>query len=352
VVTVRLQKLCEKVLEQGLDAILISQPGNCRYLSGFAGASGSLLVSQSNVVLAVDSIHFEQAKIDAPGFDILRIRNRVEGFAELIGGQRIGSLGFEASHLAYSEVHRLEEQAEKVQVRLVPTEGLVESLRAVKEEEEISHLEKAAEIADKAFKYIADGLRPGVSEMQAAWEVERFLRENGSETVPFEVIVASGPNGALPHARPTDRIIKKGEPIVIDIGARVDGYSSDLSRTLCLNPQTETFKRVYDVVLQAQLSALEKVSTGMTGEQADSIARQVIQEAGYGEAFGHGLGHGVGLDVHEEPRLGPNAMNVLADQMVFTIEPGIYITGWGGVRIEDTVMLERGTTKMLTTARK
>ena len=191
-----------------------------------------------------------------------------------------------------------------------------------------------------------------MSERQAAWEVERFLREHGSETVPFEVIVASGQNGALPHARPTDRIIKKGEPIVIDLGARVDGYSSDLSRTICLNPQTETFKRVYDVVLQAQLSALEKVNTGMTGEQADSIARQVIQEAGYGEAFGHGLGHGVGLDVHEEPRLGPNAINVLADQMVFTIEPGIYIAGWGGVRIEDTVMLERGTTKMLTTARK
>ncbi|NQT47767.1 MAG: aminopeptidase P family protein [Chloroflexi bacterium] len=351
-VTDRLRKLRDKLLEKELDALLVSQPENYRYLSGFAGASGSLLVSESSAILAVDSIHFEQAKIEAPGFDILHIKSRPEGFTELVGGREIRSLGFESNNLVFSEARRLTEQAGKMEIKLVPTEGLVESLRVVKEDEEIRHLVSAAEMADEAFEYIRDALRPGMSEREAAWEVEKFLRERGSEVVPFEIIVASGPNAALPHARPTERVINEREPILFDLGGRVNGYASDLSRTLCLGPQTETFKRVYDVVLQAQLLALAKLEPGMTGEQVDGIARQVIQEAGYGDVFGHGLGHGVGLDVHEEPRLGPNATGVIADQMVFTIEPGIYIVGWGGVRIEDTVMLDKGTAKMLTTASK
>ena len=351
-ITQRLQKLHQKLLEKELDAILISQPENYRYLSGFTGSAGCLVVACDSTVLATDSIHFEQAKIEAVGFEIVRVKSRTEGFAELMRGRQIGRVGFEADNISFTECQRLAEEAEKLHIQLVPTEGLVEVLRMVKEEEEISCLVRAAEIANAALEHIAQEIRPGMKERETAWEAEKFLRENGSEAIPFEVVVASGPNAALPHARPTERVISPGEPVVIDLGARMNGYSSDLSRTLCLNAGGETFTEIYDLVLQAQLSALEGLEAGMTGEQVDNLARKIIQQAGYGDAFGHGLGHGVGLAVHEGPRLGPNSTDVLREQMVFTIEPGVYIPGWGGVRIEDTVMLDKGRVKMLTTASK
>lgn len=351
-VTQRLQKLRRKLLEKELDAVLISQPDNYRYLSGFTGSAGSLVVARDSAVIGTDSIHFEQAKIEAAGFEIVPIKSRTEGFAELMRGRDIGRVGFEADNIGFAEWQRLAEEAEKLHIQLVPTQGLVEALRMVKEEEEIPCLVRAAEIANAALEHIAREIRPGMKEREAAWEIEKFLRENGSETIPFEVVVASGPNAALPHARPTERVISPGEPVVIDLGARVNGYSSDLSRTLCLNARGETFTEIYSLVLQAQLAALEGLEAGMTGEQADKLARKVVQQAGYGDAFGHGLGHGVGLAVHEGPRLAPNSTDVLTEQMVFTIEPGIYLPGWGGVRIEDTVMLDKGRVKMLTAAGK
>jgi Xaa-Pro aminopeptidase len=191
-----------------------------------------------------------------------------------------------------------------------------------------------------------------MTELEAGWEIERFMREHGSQPVPFEVIVQSGPNSALPHARPSERKIGQGEPIVIDIGAKVGGYASDLTRTLCLGTPDDRFKRVYDIVLGAQLAAEALVKEGMSGEVADSMARTIIQEAGHGDAFGHSLGHGVGLAVHENPRLGPNSTDVLANGMVFSIEPGIYIPGWGGVRIEDLVTLDKGQIRVLSKAPK
>jgi Xaa-Pro aminopeptidase len=275
-----------------------------------------------------------------------------EGLAELMRGQGIRKLGFEADNLVFSQHNRLSQQATEMQIQLIPTEGLVESLRAVKEEEELACLMKAAEMADSAVEYIAQKIRPGMSEKEAAWEVEKFLREKGSEAVSFDIIVASGPNGALPHATPTERRISPGEPIVVDLGSRVGGYCSDLTRTLCLGPRSGTLAEVYSLVLQAQLSALDNLEVGMLAEQADNLARKVVQEGGYGEAFGHGLGHGVGLAVHEQPRLGPNSTDVIQEGMVFTIEPGIYVAGWGGVRIEDTVMLKNGRAKVLTMVSK
>ena len=184
--------------------------------------------------------------------------------------------------------------------------------------------------------------------LEAVADMEKFLREKGSEAVSFDIIVASGPNGALPHARPTERRISPGEPTVVDLGSRVGGYCSDLTRTLCLGPRSGTFAEVYNLVLRAQLSALDNLEVGMLAEKADNLARKVIQEGGYGDAFGHGLGHGVGLAVHEQPRLGPNSTAVLEEGMVFTVEPGIYLAGWGGVRIEDVVMMKDGKAKVLT----
>jgi len=202
------------------------------------------------------------------------------------------------------------------------------------------------------LEYISQEIHPGMKEKEVAWEIEKFLREKGSESTPFDIIVASGPNAALPHAKPTGRTISLGEPIIIDLGARVKGYSSDLSRTLCLGSWEENFTKIYNLVLQAQLSAIANLEAGMTGEQVDNLARAIIQREGYEGAFGHGLGHGIGLATHEQPRLGPSATNVLAENMVFTIEPAIYLSGWGGVRIEDMVIVEKGKAKTLTKVRK
>ena len=189
-----------------------------------------------------------------------------------------------------------------------------------------------------------------MTEKKLAWEIEKFLRERGSEVMPFEIIVASGPNSALPHAKPSSRAINEGEPIVIDIGARCGGYSSNLSRTLCLGIRDDTFNRLYETVLSAQQAALTTIREGMTGDQADGLARAVIEQAGYGDAFGHALGHGIGLAPHEQPRLGPKSLDHLVDGMVFTIEPGIYLVGWGGVRIEDDVVMEGGKARVISKA--
>jgi len=179
-----------------------------------------------------------------------------------------------------------------------------------------------------------------------------YMRTHGAEKLSFDTIVASGPNGAMCHAVPSDRPIQVGEPIIIDMGAKVEGYCSDMTRTICLGEPDETFKRIYDIVLGAQLTAIATLEVGMSGEQADRLARTVIEEASYGESFGHALGHGLGLNVHELPRLGKDSTDTLAEGMVTTIEPGIYLPGWGGVRIEDVVVLEEGKAKVLSKASK
>ncbi len=351
-VTQRLQKLRQRLLEEGLEGVLVSQPENCRYLSGFTG-SGSLLISQDSAILATHFIYLEQAEREAAVLEIVRIRSENDpvGLVELMSKCEIRRLGFEAS-LNYADYRRLSEGADKLKLQLIPTEGLVDSLRAVKEEEEVACLIAAAELADNALEYISQEIHPGMREKEVAWQIEKFLREKGSEPIPFDVIVASGPNAALPHAKPTERAISPGEPIIVDLGARVDGYSSDLSRTLCLGSCEENFARIYDLVLQAQLSAIANLEARMTGEQVDSLARAVIRQEGYEDAFGHGLGHGIGLAIHEEPRLGPGSGDIIAENMVFTIEPGIYLGGWGGVRIEDMVIVEKGKARTLTKVRK
>jgi Xaa-Pro aminopeptidase len=222
----------------------------------------------------------------------------------------------------------------------------------VKDEKELECLVKAAELADAAVQYIMREIKVGMKETEAAWEVEKFLHDNGSEIIPFDIIVASGSNSALPHARPTQRIIKAGEPVVIDLGARYGGYCSDLSRTICIGEQDEKYDQIYDIVLEAQQSSFGATRPGISAKQVDTAARSVIEHAGYGKAFGHGLGHGVGLEAHEEPHIGPNSSSILVKGMVFTIEPGIYIAGWGGVRIEDMVILEEDKPRWLTNAKK
>ena len=353
--TDRLQKLRQKLAEKEVDAIFISQPENRYYLSGFDGSAGFLLVTPQNAILATDFRYVEQAKKQSPDYEVFRIENDMANwFPELLAGLGLQKLGFEARHIAFATYRQLNGILNKIQPspKLIPLDGLVESLRAIKEPEEIQFITRAAEISDNAFKHIESIIRIGMSEKEIAWEIEKFIRESGSEAVPFDIIAASGPNSALPHAKPSLRTIQAGEPVLFDIGAKVDGYSSDLSRSICLGTPDATFKKVYDIVLGAQLAAIVLIKEGMTGEQGDSLSRKMIEEAGYSEAFGHALGHGVGLAPHELPRLGRGSAEPLTSGMVFTIEPGIYLPGWGGIRIEDLVVIENSQIRVISKARK
>jgi len=342
------------VAEKGLDGFIISQLDNLRYLSGFTG-SGWLLISEGNAVLAVDFRYTEQAKAESPGFEITQIKQELHNWLpNLVVDLGWRKLGFEANYISYDTYEKLGEaiRAKQVNLDLVPTTGIVEQLRSVKEPEELVFITKAVELADATLEAAQVIIRPGITEKEAAWEIERTLRQEGSEGVPFEIIVASGPNSALPHARPTDKAICAGESVIIDMGARINGYCSDLSRTLFLGAANETFQKIYSIVREAQTAAIDGIRSEMGSSQADQLARGVIERTGYGDAFGHGLGHGVGLAVHEFPRLGLNSSDSLADGMVFTIEPGIYLAGHGGVRIEDMVILENGKARVLTKAPK
>ena len=347
----RLEKLRQKLEENGLDAILVSQAENRRYLSGFTGSAGFLLVAEKSAILATDFRYTEQAQEQATDFEVVRIEGDLQKwFPDLISSLRVKRVGFEANDIPVSTHQRL--AATEGEKELVPTEDVVESLRAIKDEAELTFITRAVELTDAVFEEVVPVIRPGMTEKEVAWEIERSLREKGSESVPFDLIVASGPNSALPHARPTDRAIAIGEPVVIDIGARFEGYASDLSRTIFLGNEDKTFARMYDLVLGAQLTAIATIEAGMSGEQVDALARTVIEQGGYGEAFGHGLGHGIGLAPHELPRLGRGSSTILSDGMVFTIEPGIYVKGWGGVRIEDVIVLEEGKARVISKARK
>ena len=334
---------------------MVSQPENRFYLSGFSGSAGFLLITQRDEILATDFRYLEQAKRQSPDYEIFHTTGEVENwFPRLTGELAVNKLAFEAEHVSFATYRHLSDMLSnsKSQLRLVPLDVLVEDLRAVKEPEEIELITEAVAISDAAMEYITNGMHAGMTEGEIAWELEKFLHEQGSQSLPFDIIVASGANAALPHAQPSGRNIQHGEPVLIDIGAKVQGYASDLSRTICLGKPDDTFKKVYDVVLRAQLAAIAGITDGMTGKQADSLAREVIIKAGYGDNFGHGLGHGLGLATHEKPYLTQASRDKLTDGMVFTIEPGIYLTGWGGVRIEDTVVMENGKIRVLSRARK
>ena len=313
------------------------------------------MITPQNTILATDFRYIEQAKRQAPDYEIFPISGDIGDWLPGLAAElNLRKLGFEAGHITFAIYQQLTDTLNRVKskLRLVPLDELVESLRAIKEAEEIELITKAVNITDTAFEYIEDKIHTGMSEREVAWEIEKFLREKGSQPIPFDIIVASSSNSALPHAKPSPRRIHSGEPVVIDIGARVEGYSSDLSRTICLGTPDDTFNKVYNTVLEAQLTAMAAIREGMTGGEIDNLARMIIKQAGFGEAFGHALGHGIGLAPHEPPHLGPKSTELLTSGMVFTIEPGIYLAGWGGVRIEDVVIMESGKIRVISKARK
>jgi Xaa-Pro aminopeptidase len=351
--TMRLSKLRETLAADGLDAMFVTQPQNVRYLSGFTGGDGSVLVvTRQEAVVVTGFIYREQVQREAPDWELVEAKDRlISVFPDLVARLGVRRVGFESTHLT---VDRHREWAEALpDCELVPVKGVVEGLRSVKGEDEIDAIAKAVVLADSAFAHIVKLIRPGMTEKEVGWELEKYMRTHGAEKVSFDIIVGSGPNGAMPHATVSERVIRAGEPIVMDLGAVVGGYCSDLTRTILLGEPDENFRTVYDTVLRAQVHAEAKIVPGMTGQEADAIAREIIAEAGYGGAFGHGLGHGVGLAVHENPRVSRvEGENVLEPAMVFTVEPGIYLPGWGGVRIEDIVVLHEDGCQVLSRAPK
>jgi Xaa-Pro aminopeptidase len=352
----RLAKLRPELVKNEVDALLISQPKNRFYLSGFDGSDGYLLITAKNSIVATDFRYVEQVKRQCPDYTLFQITGKMaEWFPELIDGLSIKRLGFESVATTFVQYTQISEiiGTQNLPLELLPVENIVERLRTIKEPAEIAFIQKAAIISDRAFAYVTDRLKIGMTEKEIAWALEKHMRENGSQSIPFEVIVGAGPNGALPHAQPSDRPIAAHEPIVIDMGANFGGYSSDLTRTICLGKPDEMFSKRYNIVLKAQEAAINGIQEGMTGIKADALARNIIKETGYNDMFGHGLGHGVGLDTHDPaPRLSYLSNDVLANGMVFSIEPGIYLPEWGGVRIEDLAMLENGKVKLLSHAKK
>jgi len=354
----RLTKLRTELTARAVDAILISQPENRYYLSGFSGSTGYLLITANDAILATDFRYVEQVKRESPHFTLFETKGRLKSWvSELFSGLKIQTLGFESADMTFSLHTEIQAILNDCcpRLKMQPLSGVVEKLRTIKEPGEIALIQRAANIADKAITDVTADLKPGVSEMDLAWQLEKTMRELGSQSLPFELIVGAGPNGALPHAKPSaDYHIKAGEPVVIDMGARYRGYSSDLTRTICIGPPDNTFKKIYGIVLQAQENAIQNITAGMSGVAADLFARKVIVAAGYDKMFGHGLGHGVGLATHDPaPHLSPLAPpDPLGDGMVFSIEPGIYLPEWGGVRIEDLATLENGRVKLLSHAKK
>ena len=351
----RLQKIRQALAARESEAILISQPENRLYLSGFDGSAGYLLITPKAAILATDFRYIEQARAQAPDYEIHRVAgDAADWLPGLATELELSDVAFEAANITVTQYRKLNDALDKAKSRttLTPLDGLVESLRAVKEPEEIKLITQAAELADAAYEYVEAEIKAGMTEKEIAWEIEKTLRKRGSQTIPFDIIVASGPNAALPHASPTSRTIEPGEPIVIDMGARTDGYCSDLSRTICIGKRDDRFNEIYNIVLKAQQTAIDAIKEGVTGEGIDIAAREVIKDAGYGEAFGHGLGHGVGLAAHELPHIAPDSKEPLIDGMIFTVEPGIYLAEWGGVRIEDMVLMENGQARLLSHARR
>ena len=338
----RLDRVRADLAEQGLHGFLVSHLPNIRYLTGFTGSNGWLVLGESQAVFITDGRYEQQAEEELAGdagIDLVVLRERFqEGLAERIAGE-FGSatLGFEGPHLSYGDWNRLVEECEGVNWEAKT--GLVEKLRAVKDDQEIAAIRKAAEIAAEALQGALSLVEPGRCEFDIASELDYRMVRLGASGPAFETIVASGPRTALPHAATGRRSLCEGDLLLCDFGARWNGYCSDLSRTFVVGQATPRQTEIYGAVLEAQCAAFAELRAGVTGAEVDAATRQAFENRGLEDHFSHSTGHGLGLEVHEGPRLGRRAEGLLESGMVVTVEPGLYFPGWGGVRIEDDVVV-------------
>ena len=355
---IRLEKIRKDLARKNIDCLMVSIGENRFYLSGFTGedsqfdeSAGTLFITTDKLILATDSRFVQQAEDEAPLYDVICYK---EGLAKEVPNiiaelNHPKNLGFEKARLTYKNYEVLMQAATKANLstHMIPTEGIVESLRLIKNDSEIDVTKKALNLAEDAFSSLMPNLKIGMSEKEVAWLLEQKIRQAGAEALSFPSIVASGPNAALPHAIPGDRTLKSGETILFDWGAKLNHYCSDISRTIWFGKPDERFLKVFNTVKTAQQKAIAAIKVGANSKTVDQVARDYIEKKGFKGKFGHGLGHGTGLAIHEAPRLSPFKETILAEGMIVTVEPGIYLPGWGGVRLENQVVVRKNGAEVL-----
>lgn len=351
---VRRQKLLQKLKNSGAGALLVTNFTNVSYLTGFSGDDSYLLVAKEGVILISDSRYTTQLSQECPGLEV-HIRpvrqSIIQATARVAKSSGVRTLAIESSSITVEEWETLREQLRDIE--FLPLAGMVEELRLIKDADEIAEIRQAVRQGEKGFATLRAGIRGELSEREVAHDLEHAMRRFGAQGASFPPIVAVGPRAALPHARPTEELISAADFVLVDWGANTQrGYKSDFTRVLVTGKSSAKLEKVYDVVLRAQLKGIEAVRPGARCCDVDAAARNVITEAGYGKQFGHSLGHGIGLDIHEGPRVSAASEMELKPGMVITIEPGIYIPGWGGVRIEDDVLVTRDGHEVLTNVPK
>jgi Xaa-Pro aminopeptidase len=332
----RISKVKEALKVKNTDAFLVTKTENKFYISGFSSSNFYILLTESKDYLLTDFRYIEAAKALSDTFEIVRIDNEYTTL-KFIKEKNFDALGIEYKSITFDFYNELKEKSKIITT--IPCDNIIDEIRTIKEIWEIDKITQAAEIANKGFVHILDFIKVGVSEKQIAMELEFFLKKNGADALSFDTIIASGKNGALPHAIPSNKKVENGDFVTMDFGVLLDHYCSDMTRTIAVGRVSDKQKEVYNIVLKAQETALSQIKVGIATSYLDSVARDIINEAGYGEYFGHGLGHGVGLEIHEAPTLNQSSVETIKADMLVTIEPGIYIPDGFGVRIEDLAIV-------------
>lgn len=347
----RYEKVKKILAEKELDSILVSNEHNMRYLSGFSGATGYLYLSGNKKVLLTDFRYTIQAEEEAKDYQIIEVNKKYsEHIEELLDSEQGKKVGFEGKDLLYYDFSKWKEAMPNI--TWIPLEDELSNLRIVKTPIELSSIEKAEAIGDKAFSDILNLIKPGMTELEIAAHLEFSMKKYGAKNLSFDTIVASGIHSSMPHAVPTNKKIEKGDFITMDFGCVCEGYCSDMTRTIVVGKASAEQKKIYQTVLDAQLAALDFIKAGYKGKEIDAVARRIIDDGGYKGCFGHGLGHSVGLFIHESPRLSPSEERIIQANVTETVEPGIYIKGFGGVRIEDLVVVTEDGCRNLTHSEK
>ena len=345
----RLRSVRDWMSHEKVDAVLLQKPANRKYAAGFTGSAGTVVITPDKQYLITDFRYKTQACEQSPGFTYLEI-GKHDSAAKHIANLGLKRVGIEEEYISYATATAYKDEIPSVD--LVPMNELLTEIRSVKEMEEVQNIRRAAAVADEGWNMIQRRIRPGVSERELALDLEFFMRKHGADGVSFQIIIASGVRSALPHGIASDKLVEAGDLVICDFGALVDGYCSDMTRTLVVGKASDEQKKIYETVLTAQLKALDAVRPGITGVELDAIARKIITSAGYGESFGHGLGHGVGIEIHELPHVNHLGTTPLQPGNILTIEPGIYLPELGGVRIEDLVLVTREGCQVLSASDK
>lgn len=350
----RTERLLVEMKEKGLESLFLNNSQNIRYISGYTGEDSYILISPKGKWFITDYRYSEQAKAECVEFEVIK-RNRQavtlgECVNQLLKDNNISTMGFERDHINFGMIEDIKNDIESAEI--VPTSQIVEKLRYVKDEDEINCAKKACEIADKAFDKLIKVIKVGMTEAEAALELEYYMRQLGGEGVAFDTILISGKKTSMPHGIPSDKKIEHGDFITIDFGTLYKGYRSDMTRTFIMGEASEEQIKVYNSVLESQKVGVANAKAGIIGKKLDGKVAEILERDGYYQYSGKGLGHGVGLNIHEQPFLNPICEDVLKEGCIVTIEPGVYIPGWGGVRIEDTVVITKDGCEIITNTPK